>query len=132
MWTVESFVFADSEGSEEGRENVRSMPRVTRKGALTSNTIFGFSACVLCTRWSVEFFKCDLDMASLNKGSFQKDILDDEINIIALSVEQNDLRPCMSELINTAMMDLIQTSTKIPQIMINVPWPITKMAGLHW
>ena len=31
--------------SEKGRENMRSIPRVTRKGALTSNTIFGFSIC---------------------------------------------------------------------------------------
>ena len=58
-------------------------------------------------------------MASLNKDSSQKDILDDEINIIAVNVEQNDLRS-MSELTNATMMNLTQTSTKIPQ-MINIP-----------
>ena len=29
--------------SEKGRENMRSIRAVTRKGAVTSNTIFGFS-----------------------------------------------------------------------------------------
>ena len=53
-------------------------------------------------------------MASLNKDSFQKDILDDEINIIAVNVDQYDVRTCMSELTNATMMDLTQTSTKIP------------------
>ena len=46
--------------SEKGRENVRSMPRVTHKGAVTSNTIFGFFSCIndneLCSvpdnRWN--------------------------------------------------------------------------------
>ena len=50
-------------------------------------------------------------MASLNKDSSQKDILDDEINIIAVNVEQNDVRSYMSELTNATMMDLTQTST---------------------
>ena len=59
-------------------------------------------------------------MASLNRNSSQKDILDDEINIIAVNVEQNDVRPFISELANTTMMDLTQTSTKITQ-MINIP-----------
>ena len=59
-------------------------------------------------------------MASLNKDRSQKDILDDEINIIAVNVEQNYVRPYMSKLTNVTMMDLIQTSTKIPQ-MINIP-----------
>ena len=59
-------------------------------------------------------------MASLNKDSSQKDILDDEINIIAVNVEQNDVRPCMSELTNATKIDLTRTSTKIPQ-MINIP-----------
>ena len=69
-------------------------------------------------------------MASLNKDSSQKDILDDRINILAVNVEQNDVRPYMSELINATMMDLTQTSTKIPQ-MINIPRLITKINGLH-
>ena len=69
-------------------------------------------------------------MASLTKDSSQKDILDDGIKILAMNAEQNDVRPCMSELTNTTMMDLTQTSTKIPQ-MINIPRPITKMNGLH-
>ena len=60
-------------------------------------------------------------MASLNKESSQNDILDDEININAVNVEQNDVRPYMSELTNArTMMDLTQMSTKIPQ-MINIP-----------
>ena len=69
-------------------------------------------------------------MASLTKDSSQKDILDDGIKILAMNAEQNDVRPYMSELTNTTMMDLTQTSTKIPQ-MINIPRPITKMNGLH-
>ena len=69
-------------------------------------------------------------MASLNKDSSQKDILNDGINILAVNVEQNDVRLEMSELTNATMMDLIQTSTKIPQV-INIPRPITKMNGLH-
>ena len=73
----------------------------------------------------MEFFKFDL-----NKDSFQKDILDDGINILAVNMEQNDVGPCMSELTNATMMDLTQTSTKIPQ-MINIPRPITKINGLH-
>ena len=59
-------------------------------------------------------------MASLNKDNSQKDILNDEIKIIAVNVEQNDARPYMSELTNATMMDLTQMSTKIPQ-MINIP-----------
>ena len=76
-------------------------------------------------------------MASLNKDSSQKDILNDGINIFAVNVEQsdvnveqNDVRPYMSELTNVNMMDLTQTSPKIPQ-MINIPRSITKMNGLH-
>ena len=64
-------------------------------------------------------------MASLNKDSSQKDILDDEINIIAVNVTQNDVRPYMSELTNATMMDLTQMSTEIPQ-KISIPWPITR------
>ena len=79
---------------------------------------------------NLEFFKVDLKQASLNKDSSQNDILDDEINIIAVNVEQNDVRPHMSELTNDAMIDLTLTSTKIPQ-MINIPRPTTKMNGLH-
>ena len=91
--------------SEKGRENMRSIPLLTGKGALTSNTIFGFFACqiyqrqraVLCARWSLDFFKFDLNMASLNKDSSQKDILDDGINILAVSVEQMMCVPtCLS------------------------------------
>ena len=67
-------------------------------------------------------------MASLNKDSSQKDILDDGINILAVNVKQNDVRPYMSELTNATMMDLTQTSKKIPQ-MINMPRLITKMNG---
>ena len=55
-------------------------------------------------------------MASLNKGSFQKDILDDGINILAVNVEQNGVHPYMSELTNATMIDPTQTSTKIPQM----------------
>ena len=66
----------------------------------------------------------------LNKDNSQKDILDDGINILAVNVEQNDVRPYMSELTNTTMMDLTHTSSKIPQ-MINIPRSITKMNGLH-
>ena len=69
-------------------------------------------------------------MASLNKDSSQKDILNDGINILAVNVEQNDVRPYMSELTNATMMDLTQTSTKIPQI-INISRSIAKMNGLH-
>ena len=58
-------------------------------------------------------------MASLNKDSPQKDILDDGNNIFATNVEQNDVRPYMSELINATMMDLTQTSTKFPQMITN-------------
>ena len=69
-------------------------------------------------------------MASLNKDSSQKDILDNEINIFAVNVEQSDVRPYVPELTNATMMDLTQTSTKIPE-MINIPRPITKMNELH-
>ena len=69
-------------------------------------------------------------MASLNKDSSQKDILDDRINILAVNVEQNDERPYMSELTNATMMDLTRMSRKIPQ-MIKIPKPITKMNGLR-
>ena len=69
-------------------------------------------------------------MASLNKDSSQKDILDDGINILAVNVELNDVRLYMSEVTNATMMDLSQTSTKIPQ-MINIPRSITNMNGLH-
>ena len=69
-------------------------------------------------------------MASLNKDSSQKDVLDDEINIFAVNVEQNDERPYMSELTNATMMDLTQTSTEIPQ-KINILRQIMKMNGLH-
>ena len=40
------------------------------------------------------------------------------------------VRPYMSELTNTTVMDLTQTSTKIPQ-MVNISRSITKMNGLH-
>ena len=42
-------------------------------------------------------------MASLNKDSSQKDILDDGINILAVNVEQNAVCPYMSELTNATM-----------------------------
>ena len=70
-------------------------------------------------------------MASLNKDNTQKDILDDGINILAVNVEQNHVRPYMSELTNATIMDLNQTTTKLPQ-MINIPRLITKMNGFHW
>ena len=79
----------------------------------------------------MEFFKFDLNMASLNKDSPQKDILDDGINILAVNVGQNDVRPKMSELTNATMMDLTQTSTKIPQMIVNIQRSITKMNGLR-
>ena len=66
-------------------------------------------------------------MALLNKDSYQKD-MNDGINILAVNVEQNDVRPYMAELINATMMDLTHTSTEIPQ-MINIPRLITKMNG---
>ena len=69
-------------------------------------------------------------MASLNTDSFQKDMLDDGIKILAVNMEQNDERPYMSELTNATMMDLTQTSTRTPQ-MINIPGPRTKMNRLH-
>ena len=69
-------------------------------------------------------------MASLNKDSSQKDILDDGINILAVNVEQNDVRPNMSELTNATMMDLTQPSTQIPKL-INIPRSITKMNRLR-
>ena len=69
-------------------------------------------------------------MTSLNKDSSQKDILDDGINILAVSVEQNGVRPYMSELTSATMTDLTQASTKIPQ-MINLPRSLMKMNGLH-
>ena len=63
--------------SEKGRENVRSILRVTRKGVAKSNRIFELLArkiyqrqrAVFCARWSLEFFKFDSIMASLNKDS---------------------------------------------------------------
>ena len=85
---------------------------------------------MLCATCLSEFFKFDWNMASLNKDSSQKDILDDGINILAVSVEQNGVHPYMSALTNATMIDPTQTSTKIPQ-MINIRRPITKMKGLH-
>ena len=79
----------------------------------------------------MKFFKFDLNMASLNKDSSQKSILDNSISTLAVNVEQNDVRPYMSELTNATMMDLTRTSTKIPRMIINFPRPITKMNGLH-
>ena len=63
--------------SEKGRENVHSIPRVTCKGTVPSNTIFACKIvqqqrAVLCATRSLEFFKSDLNMASLNKDSSQK------------------------------------------------------------
>ena len=69
-------------------------------------------------------------MASLNKDSSQKDILDDRINIFAVNMEQNDVCPYMPELTNATMTDPTQMSTKIPQ-KINIPRSTTKMNGLH-
>ena len=66
-------------------------------------------------------------MASSNKDNSQKDILDDKINIRAVNAEQNDVCPYVSELTNATKMDLTQTSTKIPQMTLNIPRPITKM-----
>ena len=63
-------------------------------------------------------------MVSLNKDNSRKDIL------IAVNVEQNDMRPYISELTNATMMHLTQTWTKIPQMM-NIPRSITKMNGLY-
>ena len=88
----------------------------------------------------IGILKFDLNMASLNKDSSQKVILNDGINILAVNVEQN-VSPYMSELYafdtashtqrtNATMMDLTQTSTKIP-LKINIPRSITKMNGLH-
>ena len=111
IWAAEIFALLIWKVSEKGRENMRSIPRVTLKGAMTSNTIFGFFACkvyqrqrdVLCARWSLEFFKFDLNMDSLNNDSSQKDILDDGINILSRNVEQNDVCPYMSDLTNATM-----------------------------
>ena len=69
-------------------------------------------------------------MAILNKDRSQKDTLDDGMNILAVNAEQNDVRPYIPELTNATMMDLTQTSTKIPQI-IDIPRLITKMNGFH-
>ena len=66
---------------------------------------------MLCARKSLEFFKFDLDMASLNKDSSQKNILDDEINIITVNVEQNGVRPYMSEPTNRSNADVDKDST---------------------
>ena len=63
---------------------------------------------MLCATCSLQFFKFDRNMDSLNKDSSQKDILDDGINILAENVEQNGVRPCMSELINATTMDPTQ------------------------
>ena len=72
--------------SEKGRENVRSIPRGTRKGAVTSEAIFEFlpnkvyqrERAVLCASCSLKFFKFDLNMASLSKDSSQNYILDEK------------------------------------------------------
>ena len=64
---------------------------------------------MLCATCSLEFFEFDLNMASLNRDSSQKDILDDGINILALNVEQNGVRPYLSELTNATMKDRTQT-----------------------
>ena len=61
----------------------------------------------------IGIFKFDLNMASLNKDSSRKDILDDGINILAVSVEQNGVRAYMFELTIATMIDLTQTSTEI-------------------
>ena len=81
----------------------------------------------------MEFFKFDLNIVSLNKGSSEKDTLDDGINMLgnAVNVEQNDVRPYMSELTtNTTMMDMTQTPRKIPQ-KINIPKIDNEENGLH-
>ena len=65
---------------------MRSIPRVTRKGAVTSEAILEFVAskvyqrqrAVLCASCSLIFFKFDLNMASLSKDSSQKYILDEK------------------------------------------------------
>ena len=48
---------------------------------------------MLCAKLSLECFKFNLNMASLNKDSSQKDILDGGIHMLSVNVEQNDLRP---------------------------------------
>ena len=48
----------------------------------------------------------------------------------SMNVEQNDVRPYMSELTNATMMDLTQTSTKIPQ-MIDIPRPMITLVILY-
>ena len=57
-------------------------------------------------------------MVSFNKDSSQKDILNDEIDILVMNEEPNDVCPHMFELINASTMDLAQTSTEIPQMII--------------
>ena len=65
---------------------MRSIPRVTRKGAVTSEAIFEFLAskvyqrerAVLGASCLLKFFKFDLNMASLNKDSSQKYIWDEK------------------------------------------------------
>ena len=47
-------------------------------------------------------------------------------DILALNVEPNDVRSYMFELTNATMMDLTQTSTKIPQMINLIPRPITE------
>ena len=49
-------------------------------------------------------------MASLNKGQFSKRYLGWKIDILAMIVEPNEMRPYMFELTNTTTMDLTQTS----------------------
>ena len=53
---------------------------------------------MFCARSSLKVFKFDLNMALLNKDGSQRDILDDGINILAVNVEQDDVRPslCLS------------------------------------
>ena len=66
---------------------MRSIPRVTGKGAVTSKAIFEFLAskvyqrlarAVLYASCSLKFSKFDLNMASLNKDSSQKYIWDEK------------------------------------------------------
>ena len=54
----------------------------------------------------MEFFKFYLNMASLNKESSHKEILDDGSDILAVNVEASNVSPCMFELTNATMMDM--------------------------
>ena len=112
--------------SEKGRENVRSIPRVTGKGAVTSEAIFDslqvlgssmIASCAMC-QLLVEILQISLEYDFIEQGQFPKIYLGWNIDTLAVNVEPTNA--------TMDMVNLTQTSTMIPQMIITRPITKTK------